>query len=191
MDCRPERTQKVTKGYLKGGVNVWVANLEIDTNAGWDALQLVGSYYTYNTKMPSMTAPAWISAQRSPFALDDAKGVAEAVAASGTRGVEKFALQKAKGGYAYDLVCASCMIGGKASLTAKAKAVSGTAVLGVSPEVVERREDYDEDDNPLEVPVRVRTATARFFSGNFVIEVVYTLNDGEVVDVVGKVWKNQ
>ena len=198
-----KKTQKVTKGSLKGKTKVWEAYLEIDTNAGWDALQLVGSYYSYNTKMPSMTAPAWISAQRSPFALDDAKGVAEAVAASGTRGVEKFALQKAKGGYAYDLVCASCMIGGKASLTAKAKAVgtvtlsgkigakavSGTAVLGVSPEVVEMREDYDEDDNPLEVPVRVRTATARFFSGNFVIEVVYTLNDGEVVDVSGKVWK--
>jgi len=200
-----KKTQKITKGYLKGGINVWVANLEIDTNAGWDALQLVGSYYTYNTKMPSMTAPTWISAQRSPFALDEAKEVARAVAASGVGGVEKFALQKAKGGYAYDLVCASCMIGGKASLTAKAKtngtvtlsgkigtkAVSGTAVLGVSPEVVEMREDYDEDDNPIEVPVRVRTATARFFSGNFVIEIVYTLNDGEVVDVVGKVWKNQ
>jgi uncharacterized repeat protein (TIGR02543 family) len=198
-----KKTQKITKGYLKGGINVWVANLEIDTNAGWDALQLVGSYYGYNTKMPSMTAPAWISAQRSPFALDEAKEVARAVAASGVGGVEKFALQKAKGGYAYDLVCASCMIGGKVSLTAKAKssgtvtlsgkigtkAVSGTAVLGVSPEVVEMREDYDEDDNPLEVPVRVRTAIARFFSGNFVIEATYTLNDGEVVDVVGKVWK--
>ena len=198
-----KKTQKITKGYLKGGINVWVANLEIDTNAGWDALQLVGSYYSYNTKMPSMTAPAWISAQRSPFALDEAKEVARAVAASGVGGVEKFALQKAKGGYAYDLVCASCMIGGKASLTAKAKAsgtvalagtiaktkVSASAVLEVSPEVEDTYEDYDEFDNPIEVPVRVRTATAHFFSGNFVIEVVYTLNDGEVVDVVGKVWK--
>ena len=196
-----KKTQKVTKGSLKGKTKVWEAYLEIDTNAAWDSRQLVGEYHTYMKELPSMTAPTWIVAQRSPFALDDAKGVAEAVAASGTRGVEKFALQKAKGGYAYDLVCASCMIGGKVSLTAKAKtngtvtlsgkigtkAVSGTAVLGVSPEVVEMREDYDED----EVPVRVRTATARFFSGNFVIEIVYTLNDGEVVDVVGKVWKNQ
>ena len=198
-----KKTQKITKGYLKGGINVWVANLEIDTNAGWDALQLVGSYYSYNTKMPSMTAPAWISAQRSPFALDEAKEVARAVAASGVGGVEKFALQKAKGGYAYDLVCASCMIGGKASLTAKAKAVgtvtlsgkigtkavSGTAVLGVSPEVEDTYEDYDEFDNPIEVPVRVRTATARFLTSKFVIEVIYTLEDGEVVDTFGKVWR--
>ena len=151
-----KKTQKVTKGSLKGKTKVWEAYLEIDTNAAWDSRQLVGEYHTYMKELPSMTAPTWIVAQRSPFALDDAKGVAEAVAASGTRGVEKFALQKAKGGYAYDLVCASCMIGGKASLTAKAKtngtvtlsgkigtkAVSGTAVLGVSPEVVEMREDY-------------------------------------------------
>ena len=198
-----KKTQKITKGYLKGGINVWVANLEIDTNAGWDALQLVGSYYSYNTKMPSMTAPAWISAQRSPFALDEAKEVARAVAASGVGGVEKFALQKAKGGYAYDLVCASCMIGGKASLTAKAKAsgtvalagtiaktkVSASAVPEVSPEVEDTYEDYDEFDNPIEVPVRVRTATARFLTSKFVIEVIYTLEDGEVVDTFGKVWR--
>ena len=201
-----KKTQKVTKGRLKGGTNVWVAELMIDTTAGWDACQMAGDYYTYNTKMPSMTAPTWIVAQRSPFALDDAKGVAEAVAASGTRGVEKFALQKAKGGYAYDLVCASCMVGGKASLTAKAKAngtvtlsgkigakaVSGTAVLEVSPEVVEMYEDYDDHDNPIEVPVRVRTATARFFSGNFVIEIVYAIEsdeDGTYVNAAGKVWK--
>ena len=72
--------------------------------------------------------------------------------------------------------------------TAKTK-VSASAVLEVSLEVEDTYEDYNDYDNPIEVPVRVRTATARFFSGNFVIEVTYTLNDGEVVDVVGKVWK--
>lgn len=197
------KTQKITKGSLKGKTKVWEAYLEIDTNAAWDSRQLVGEYHTYMKELPSMTAPTWIVAQRSPFALDDAKGVAEAVASSGTRGVEKFALRKAKGGYAYDLVCASCMIGGKASLTAKAKAngtvalsgkigakaVSGTAVLEVSPEVVEMYEDYDDPDNPIEVPVRVRTATARFLTSKFVIEVIYTLEDGEVVDTFGKVWR--
>jgi hypothetical protein len=145
----------------------------------------------------------WIVAQRNPFALAEAKAVAAAVVASGTRGVEKFALQKAKGGYAYDLVCASCMAGGKASLTAKAKAngtvalagtiaktkVSASAVLEVSPEVEDTYEDYDEYDNPIEVPVRVRTATARFLTSKFVIEVIYTLEDGEVVDTFGKVWR--
>ena len=80
----------------------------------------------------------------------------------------------------------------KTKLTAMvlaAGAALGAAVLEVSPEVVEMYEDYDDYDNPIEVPVRVRTATAHFFSGDFVIEVTYTLNDGEVVDVVGKVWK--
>ncbi len=198
-----KKTQKVTKGRLKGGTNVWVAELMIDTTAGWDACQITGDYCTYNTKMPSMTAPVWIVAQRNPFALAEAKAVAAAVVASGTRGVEKFALQKAKGGYAYDLVCASCMAGGKASLTAKAKAngtvalagtiaktkVSASAVLEVSPEVEDTYEDYDEFDNPIEVPVRVRTATARFLTSKFVIEVIYTLEDGEVVKTFGKVWR--
>ena len=53
-------------------------------------------------------------------------------------------------------------------------------------------EDYDEFDNPIEMTVRVRTATARFFSGNFVIEIVYVLesdDDGTYVSVSGKVWK--
>ena len=53
-------------------------------------------------------------------------------------------------------------------------------------------EDYDEYDNPIEVPVRVRTATAHFFSGNFVIEIVYAIEsdeDGTYVNAAGKVWK--
>jgi len=125
---------------------------------------------------------------------------------SSGKGVEKFALQKVKRGYAYDLICASCMDGAKVALTAKAKAsgavtlsgkigtkkVSGTAVLDVSPEVEDVYEDYDEFDNPIEMTVRVRTATARFFSGNFVIEIVYVLEsdeDGTYVNAAGKVWK--
>ena len=80
----------------------------------------------------------------------------------------------------------------KTKLTAMvlaAGAALGAAVLEVSPEVVEMREDYDEDDNPIEVPVRVRTATAHFFSGDFVVEIVYTLEDGEIVETYGRVWK--
>ncbi|MBQ6329048.1 MAG: leucine-rich repeat protein, partial [Kiritimatiellae bacterium] len=68
-----KKTQKITKGALKGGTNVWVAELMIDTTAGWDACQITGDYCTYNTKMPSMTAPVWIAAQRNPFALAEAK----------------------------------------------------------------------------------------------------------------------
>ena len=95
------------------------------------------------------------------------------------------------------------VIAAQLALTAKAKAsgtvalagtiaktkVSASAVLEVSPEVVEMYEDYDDPDNPIEVPVRVRTATARFLTSKFVIEVIYTLEDGEVVDTFGKVWR--
>ena len=41
-----KKTQKVTKGRLKGGTNVWVAELMIDTTAGWDACQITGDYCT-------------------------------------------------------------------------------------------------------------------------------------------------
>ena len=199
-----KKTQKITKGALKGGTNVWVAELMIDTTAGWDACQITGDYCTYNTKMPSMTAPVWIAAQRNPFALAEAKAVAEAVVASGRNGARKFVVSKTHGeDFDYALECAECMAGGKASLTAKAKAngtvalagtiaktkVSASAVLEVSPEVEDTYEDYD---NPIEVPVRVRTATARFFSGNFVIEIVYAIEsdeDGTYVNAAGKVWK--
>ena len=199
-----KKTQKITKGALKGGTNVWVAELMIDTTAGWDACQITGDYCTYNTKMPSMTAPVWIAAQRNPFALAEAKAVAAAVVASGRNGARKFVVSKTHGeDFDYALECAECMAGGKASLTAKAKAngtvalagtiaktkVSASAVLEVSPEVEDTYEDYD---NPIEVPVRVRTATARFFSGNFVIEIVYAIEsdeDGTYVNAAGKVWK--
>ena len=79
------------------------------------------------------------------------------------------------------------MGGAKAAVTATAKAngtvslagtiaktkVSGSAVLEVLP--------------GLEEPTR--TATARFFTSTFVIEVVYVLEDGEVVEAYGSVWK--
>ena len=80
----------------------------------------------------------------------------------------------------------------KTKLTAMvlaAGAALGAEGLEVSPEVEDTYEDYDEFDNPIEVPVRVRTATARFLMSKFVIEVIYTLEDGEVVDTFGKVWR--
>ena len=171
-----KKTQKITKGRLKGGTNVWVAELMIDTTAGWDACQMAGDYYTYNTKMPSMTAPAWISAQRNPFALGDAKAVAAAVSRFGTKGVAKFKAKGVKGqDYSYDLVSGTALTvtaksNGTVALAGKigSTKVSGTATLEVS---------------------GTGTATARFFSGKFVIEIVYALEDGEVVSASGRVWK--
>ena len=196
------KTQKIAKGSLKGKTKVWEAYLEIDANAAWDAAQLTGEYHTYMTELPSMTAPAWIVAQRSPFALAEAKAVASTVVASGKKG---FVVSKAYDeDFDYSLECADCMIGKvKAAVTATAKAsgtvalagtiaktkVSGSAVLEVSPEVEGAYEDFDEYDNPVEVPYVFRTATARYFLPKFVVEIVYRLEDGEVTDVTGKVWK--
>ena len=202
-----KKTQKVAKGALKGKTKVWELHLDIAPDAAWDSSQLVGEFHTYMMELPSMSAPTLVVAQRNPFALADAKEVAAAVVASGKKGAKGFVVSKAYDeDYAYTLDCAECMVGGvKAAVTATAKAsgtvalagtiaktkVSGSAVLDVSPEVEETYEDYDEFDNPINVSVLVRTATARFFTSKFVIEIVYTLEDGEVADVTGKVWKKK
>lgn len=200
------KTQKITKGSLKGKSTVWELSLEIAPDASWDSAQLSGVYTTYTTGMPSMAAPTLVAAQRNAFASnDEAKEVAAAVVASGKKGAKGFVVSKAHDeDYAYTLECADCMVGSvKAAVTATAKAsgavafagtiakkkVSGSAVLDVSPEVEEMYEGYDEFGAPIEVPVRVRTATARFFSGSFAVEVVYTLLDGEVDSASGRVWK--
>ena len=203
-----KKTQKVTSGALKGGTKVWQAQIEIDTNSAWDGRQLSGWYSEYTVDKygsAPMKPLVCIAAQRNPFALAEAKSVAAAVVASGRKGAKGFIVSKAYDeDFAYTLECAECMVGGaKAAVTATAKAsgtvalagtiaktkVSASAVLEVSPEVEDTYEDYDEFDNPIEVTVRVRTATARFLTSKFVIEVIYTLEDGEVVDTFGKVWR--
>ena len=202
------KTQKITSGKQKGGTNVWQAYLEIDTNAEWSESQLSGWYSDYTVDKDGrapMKPPVYVAAQRNPFALDEAKAIAAAVVASGKKGAKGFVVSKAYDeDYAYTLDCAECMVGGvKAAVTVTAKAngtvalagtiaktkVSGSAVLDVSPEAEEKYDDYDEYDKPIEVSVHVRTATARFFTSKFVIEVVYSLEDDEVADVTGKVWK--
>ena len=44
-----------------------------------------------------------------------------------------------------------------------------------------------ECDDPI--LVARQTATARFFSGKFIVEVFYTLKDGAVDSVSGRAWK--
>ena len=172
-----KKTQKIAKGSLKGKTKVWEAYLEIDTNAAWDATQLVGWYQTYTTGLPSMTAPMWVVAQRGAFASnDDAKAIASVVSKFGTKGVAKFKTMSVKGqGYNYDLVpgtglAATAKANGTVTLAGKIGSVkvSGTATLEVS---------------------GTGTATARFFTSKFVVEVVYVLEDGAVVSASGKVWK--
>ena len=143
----------------------------------------------------------YIMAQRNSFAEDEAKAVAAAIVASGKKGF--VSLKAYDEEFDYTLECAECMVGGKAAVTATAKSngtvmlagtiaktkVSGSAVLNVSPETWETYEDYDEYDDPITVTVPVRTATARFFTSKFVIEIVYTLEDNKVIYTSGRVWK--
>ncbi|MBR4654514.1 MAG: leucine-rich repeat protein [Kiritimatiellae bacterium] len=202
-----KKTQKITKGALKGKSKVWEAYIEIDTNMVWSATQLVGCYQTYTTGIPSMAAPAWIAAQRNAFGGNaDAKKVADAVA-----GTRKFNAKSAKDvDWSYNLVAGT-------ALTVKAKAngavtlagkigstkVSGSSTLEVSAvEMVEVEPDVQpstvvpramvlkcsaECDDPI--LVARQTATARFFSGKFIVEVFYTLKDGAVDSVSGRAWK--
>ena len=141
-------------------------------SADWTADGMSGTIKTYlNGDVVNVDTD--FAARKNVFALnDEAKAVAKVVA-----GTRKFGWQaaEAESGYAYDLVSGT-------ALTATAKAngtvtlagtigktkVSGTATLAVS------------DSG---------TATARFFSGNFVLEIVYALEDGAVVSTSGKVWK--
>ena len=167
-----KKTQKITKGSLKGKSKVWEAYLEIDTGAAWHGRQVSGWFYTYNTGVPSMTAPAYISAQRNVFG-NDADAKAMSVAVAGTR---KFALKSVKGEeWSYDLVP-----GGKA-LSVVVKQNGVTTLAG--------KIDSVKVSGTGTLEVGETAATARFFSGKFAIEVVYAFEDGTVVSASGRVWK--
>ena len=168
------KTQKITKGSLKGKSKAWEAYIEIDTNATWDGPQLAGWYVTYTTGLPSMAAPAWIVAQRNMFGSSaDAKAIAAAV--SGTR---TFTPKSVKGKeWSCDIVA-----GGKA-LTVAVKSNGAATLAGKigSAKV--------SGSATLEVSAAGDTATARFFSGKFIIEVSYRLEGGVVVAASGRVWR--
>ena len=207
-----KKTQKITKGALKGKSKVWEAYLEIDAAAAWDAAQLVGWCQAYTTGMPSVAAPSWISAQRNAFGAngsDDAKSVAAAVAQYGSSGVCKFAAKAVKGeDWKYALA-----LGGKAvQVTVKktgtavlAGTIGGAKVSGSAALVVSEQEMVSAEQDGL-LPaggsgllsamcndvceeIARRTAVARFFTSKFVVEVVYTIDDGSAVSASGRVWK--
>ena len=170
-----KKTQKITSGKLKGGSKVWQAYLEIDTNLGWDAAQLSGWYSAYtvdkNGKAP-MKPPVYLSAQRNAFGTS-AGAKAVAAAAAGTR---TFALKSVKGEeWAYDLEPGGKALSvvvkqnGVATLSGKIGSVkvSGSATLEVGE----------------------TAATVRFFTSKFVIEVTSVVEDGEVAETFGKVWR--
>ena len=166
------KTQKIKKGYLKGKTKVWEAYIEIDTGAAWCGSQVSGWYSTYTTGLSGMASPAWISAQRNAFG-----GNAEAQAIAAAAAGKLTFTPKAVGGrdWSYELkpggnaVAVTTRANGTAVLAgtiAKAK-VSGTATFEVSE----------------------TSATVRFFTSKFIVEVVYTLENGEVVEAFGRVWK--
>ena len=198
-----KKTQKFKKGFMKGKSRIWEVYLEIDTAAPWDGTQLVGLYTTRITGIPSIVN-AWISAQRRAFGDgDEAKDVADAVAAFGTKGTVKFTPKAVKGeAWAYDLVAGGTAVSAKAkadgTVTLSGKIgktkISGTATLevsaaeGVAVEAADPKATSCADEVCGPTVLR-RTATARFFSGGFVIEIVYTLDDGAVVGAAGRVWR--
>ena len=207
-----KKTQKITKGALKGKSKVWELRLDIAPEAPWDSAQLVGEYRSYTTGIPSMAAPTLVSAQRNAFGSngsDDAKAVAAAVARFGTKGVAKFTPKAVRDeDWNYDLVSGGTAVAATAKASgavalagtiAKTK-VSGSAVLEVSAaETVELEPDEQSGAGGMSIMcsdeceehtfVTRRTATVRFFTSKFVVEIVYALEDGAVVSASGRVWK--
>lgn len=147
--------------------------LDIETfDVGWKEDGMTGTIKTYlNGEV--VNADTEFAARKNVFASnEDAKAVAIAVA-----GTRKFGLYnaEAESGYSYDLVLGGTALtvstksNGAATLAGKigSTKVSGTAMLECGDSL----------------------ATVRFFSGQFIIEVTYTLEDGAVVSASGRVWK--
>ena len=143
------------------------------SKADWTDDGVCGTIETYlNGDVVNADNDVW--ARKDVFASnDEAKAVAKVVA-----GTWKFGLRASspESGYAYDVapkgsaLVVTAKSNGTVTLSGKigTKAVSGTATLEVS---------------------GGDTVTARFFSGDFVVEIVYTLEDGEIVETYGRVWK--
>lgn len=148
-----------------------VLDMEV-SGADWTDDGMSGTIKTY-LNGDVVNADIAFVARKDVFASnEDAKTVAKSVA-----GTVKFGLQgaEAESGYAYDLVqgtglTVTAKADGSVTLAGKigSTSVSGSATLAVS------------DSG---------TATARFFSGKFVIAIVYVLEEGEVVSASGRVWK--
>ena len=117
---------------------------------------------------------------------DEAKAVAAAVVASGKKGTRSLVVVKASDeDFAYMLVCAECCVAdsAKGSVTVTAKG-DGTATIAG------KIEDVGVSGTAILDTTRVYgTAMARFFTSKFVVEVSYSIQDGEVADVSGRVWK--
>ena len=174
------KTQKITKGALKGKSKVWVAVLDIDPLAAWDTQQLTGVYYTYVTGLPSTSAPVYIAAQRNAFGEKgnpDAKAVAKAVSAARPKGVVKFALQRPPGG----MTCLYTLVSGGTELSATAKSNGTVALAGKIKET--------KVSGTATLSVDGTRAVVRFFPGKFAVEIVYQLDETGTVDsVAGRVW---
>ena len=173
------KTTKIKSGKLKGKSMVSELRLEIEPDAPWNSMQLAGDYLQYTAGVPSVAAPTLVVAQRNAYGSNgsaQAKAIAAAVAKFGKKGASKFKAKAVKGeAWSYDLVSGSgvtvtAKANGSVTLAGKigTTKVSGTATLEVSGSTI---------------------ATARFFSGKFVVEVYYEITDGAVVSATGRAWK--
>ena len=176
-------TRKVGKGK---NVKTYRDELEVavDTFMEWPECSLSGTVATYYND-DIVNADYDLIASKNVFAANaDAKAVAVMVSQSGKRGLWQYSLQPTDGAeeYTYGLVCAECVAGGVPTLSATAKA-NGTVVLSGS---IARKKVSS--SSILEVSEDGQSATARFFTSGFVVEIVYALDENGVIETFGRVW---
>ena len=148
-----------------------ILNLSVE-NADWTDDGMSGTITTY-LDGDVINADTDFTARKNVFALnDEAKAVANAVAGTRTFGWQT---AEAESGYAYDLMSGT-------ALTVAAKANGAVTLAGAIGKT-------KVSATTTLCPLSLDKASAVFFSGDFVIEVVYTLEEGAVVGVSGRVWK--
>lgn len=146
------KSKKITSGEFKGCTQSWLCAFEIDTAAGWDAMQMKGVYWSlgYNCA-PSMGAPGFFTAQRNPFGKNAKNEYLNKTAGKIATKFSKHGTMKTYSGKigagVYDLFGLACGEGNKTPLSFKIStagkvtvtgkvgnlAVSGTTTLKIAP----------------------------------------------------------
>ena len=167
-----KKSQKITSGTWKGCTKSWMCEFEIDSWASWDSLQLNGVYQALGHNCaPSISAPAFLVAQRNPYGKNSKKKYVNAAAGKIASRLAKYGSMKTKCGMegtgVYGLVGPICgeflkssalffkvNSAGVVSVSGKIGrlAVAGSSVLRVAPTTWEGSAwppyeigDYDEE----------------------------------------------